>query len=1300
MVKISEINRTSTFAWSSDSLPLLATGTVAGAVDIDFSSSATLEIWDVFSQTNKKEPLFSASVDNKFYALAWSKPFEGKDKGLLAGAYENGTVEFWDVATLLKTKDLAKSSVHKSDKHTGAVKSLQFNPIQPHVLVTGGSNGQIFIWDTKTFSEPFAPGQAMTPMDEISSIAWNNSVSHIFASTGNSGYTSIWDLKSKKEVLHLSYSGPGGRANFSHVAWHPTKSTQLVTASDNDSSPLILTWDLRNSNAPEKVIEGHKKGVLSLDWCKQDPNLLLSCGKDNATILWNPIEGKKLVEFPTTANWAFKTRFAPSAPDIFATASFDGKINIQTIQDTSPPVSATVNASSNDNDFWNEISVTETQQPVFEIKQTPLWLKNPASVSFGFGSKLVSVETVNGKSIVKVERYSAGYKKELSDFENLKNDKYESIIESRLNDGTVKGKNHSDWEILDTFSKRGKDGLFESDVEEKESNAEDKSVSENKESSEETTRATAGDDDFFAHLGNGKVKTNEDEYVPSGNFSIFRSNASEADKKLINLILNNKIEDAVHSSLNQKKLAEALVLALDASKEVKEIVRTAYFKKNKEDSLARVIYNVSSKNVTDLVAHANVRDWKEIANGIKAIATDSDEYGDKMSELGDRILSANDGDREDAITCYLAGGALNKLANLWLQELPEYESELLKSDASKVSSPSEARLHVLTNFVEKIATYKFYSKIDGAIVGPSAEAISRALLEYANLVAGSGEFELAEKVLQLLPNELAGVEKERIVKATGKDITNATITAGVTKSSLRATASDQKASRQSSVAKARTSYPAAPNAGSQQFQTPSVPSAQQPTGFPYPTPPLPQQAPTAFPQQSYPSAVPKPNPYAKSNPYAPTNIYKAASPVSTPAASNPSGATPPPPPMMGSSSNVKNNKSETDGWNDLPETFKPKTTAPRRAAAAAAVATLPAPAAVAPPTMPPLPTQSNHSSFNNSFAPPKRTISTTGFAPPPKTGSRSTSRSSVPTQQTASPKPAHAPAPVSVPTTKYAPPPGSVQPSQPGLANFGASPVVATSHLTTAKNPYAPSNEQSVPAKVPYASPPSLAFSSQPAAGAAAAGAAATAPPPPPPPKNPYAPPPSAQKSTAQLPQVGAPDIGSKFGTAAPPQQPFGISSGAVAQPQFAPVAPPPTGPARPPVSSREQPSAASVPQATPQTPKHPQGDRSHITDELKPIYTSLTTVIEAIKPNIPEKFARHGADMEHRINILFDHLNNGDLTQPLTDSLKEVSSQLENKQFDEAKAIDVEIATNFTDELGNWHTGLKRLITMAEAMY
>ena len=44
-MKLKEIHRTSTFAWSPLSTPLLATGTVAGALDESFSNDSQLEIW-------------------------------------------------------------------------------------------------------------------------------------------------------------------------------------------------------------------------------------------------------------------------------------------------------------------------------------------------------------------------------------------------------------------------------------------------------------------------------------------------------------------------------------------------------------------------------------------------------------------------------------------------------------------------------------------------------------------------------------------------------------------------------------------------------------------------------------------------------------------------------------------------------------------------------------------------------------------------------------------------------------------------------------------------------------------------------------------------------------------------------------------------------------------------------------------------------------------------------------------------------------------------------------------------------
>jgi protein transport protein SEC31 len=51
------IPRTATFAWSkgTGSAPLLATGTVSGALDESFSNSASLEIWDAFAGNDVDE---------------------------------------------------------------------------------------------------------------------------------------------------------------------------------------------------------------------------------------------------------------------------------------------------------------------------------------------------------------------------------------------------------------------------------------------------------------------------------------------------------------------------------------------------------------------------------------------------------------------------------------------------------------------------------------------------------------------------------------------------------------------------------------------------------------------------------------------------------------------------------------------------------------------------------------------------------------------------------------------------------------------------------------------------------------------------------------------------------------------------------------------------------------------------------------------------------------------------------------------------------------------------------------------
>lgn len=105
-------------------------------------------------------------------------------------------------------------------------------------------------------NQPYAPGaNKSAKLEDVTDLAWNRIVPHILAASSNSGYTVVWDLKSRKEVLQLSASGQ--RTSISALAWNPENATQILVASDDDQSPVIYAWDLRNARAPEKVTMIH-----------------------------------------------------------------------------------------------------------------------------------------------------------------------------------------------------------------------------------------------------------------------------------------------------------------------------------------------------------------------------------------------------------------------------------------------------------------------------------------------------------------------------------------------------------------------------------------------------------------------------------------------------------------------------------------------------------------------------------------------------------------------------------------------------------------------------------------------------------------------------------------------------------------------------------------------------------------------------------------------------------------------------------------------------------------------------------
>ncbi|KIH93486.1 protein transport protein [Sporothrix brasiliensis 5110] len=364
MVHLREIPRTAVFAWSPGTgKPFLVSGTRAGAVDADFSDETKLEIWDLsldsLGHAIELQPIHSISTDSRFYDIAWGPPDADHPRGIIAGALENGSLDLWDAEKL--ATGASDAHIERATKHSGAIRAVQFNPLKPQILATAGANGELFIYNVEDIQNPFRLGNAAASrVDDIECLAWNKKVSHILASGSSGGLVTVWDVKTKKASLTLN----NNRKAVSAIAWDPTNSTKLVTASPDDNTPVIYLWNLRNSNAPEKTLTGHEQGTTNNS---ADAQVAAQSSMDAEDFFATAHASPSVVNFslPTPPNWYLKP--------IGAAFGFGGKVVYFTLNDTpaGQPQSSTVHIErfSADSDHI-EGAKTDQEKADWEVLET------------------------------------------------------------------------------------------------------------------------------------------------------------------------------------------------------------------------------------------------------------------------------------------------------------------------------------------------------------------------------------------------------------------------------------------------------------------------------------------------------------------------------------------------------------------------------------------------------------------------------------------------------------------------------------------------------------------------------------------------------------------------------------------------------------------------------------------------------------------------------------------------------------------------------------------------------------------
>ncbi|NXS58414.1 SC31A protein, partial [Brachypteracias leptosomus] len=772
-MKLKEIDRTAMQAWSpAQQHPIyLATGTSAQQLDATFSTSASLEIFelDLSDPSLDMKSCVTFSSSHRYHKLIWgphSMTSRESVSGVLIAGGENGNVILYDPAKIIAGDN--EVIIAQKDKHTGPVKALDVNMFQTNLMASGANESEIYIWDLNNFATPMTPGVKTQPLEDISCIAWNRQVQHILASASPSGRATVWDLRKNEPIIKVS-----DHNNWMHcsgLAWHPDVATQMVLASEDDRLPVIQMWDLRFASSPLHVLESHSRGILAIDWSMADSELLLSCGKDAKILCSNPNTGEVLYELPTNTQWCFDIQWCPRNPAVLSAASFNGWISIYSIMGGSMDGLRQKQVDQLSSSFGNLDPFgmgqpllplqlpqqTAPQSVVLPLKKPPRWIRRPVGASFSFGGKLVTFENAKSQQQPGIEQQQQHHHVYVSQVvtekeflarsnqlqEAVQSEGFVSYCQKKIDmaqtdfeknvwaflkvnfeeDSRVKYLELLGYRIDDLRKKVNVPGSCTCA-----SAGSDESVPN------KGDKGHAAEEHFLGERMEDHKQETEDLGSAKKTFKI--SVSGGVDGLITQALLTGNFESAVDLCLHDNRMADAIILAIAGGQELLSRTQEKYFAKM-QSKITRLITAVVMKNWKEIVQSCDLQNWREALAAVLTYAR-PDEFTALCDLLGNRLESEGDSLLQlQACLCYICAGNVEKLVACWTK-------------AQDGNSPLS-----LQDLIEKVVILRKAVQLTQAVDPNAVGALSaEKMSQYANLLAAQGSIASALTFLPANTNQ-------------------------------------------------------------------------------------------------------------------------------------------------------------------------------------------------------------------------------------------------------------------------------------------------------------------------------------------------------------------------------------------------------------------------------------------------------------------------------------------------------------------------------------------------------------------
>ncbi|XP_067672888.1 protein transport protein Sec31A-like isoform X1 [Haliotis asinina] len=809
-MRIKEIDRTANVSWSPvDQYPIyMVTGTAAQQLDATFSTSSALEVYSLnLAEATLDMPLVaSLQSECRFHKVLWgSYGMNGSSTsaGVIVAGTDNGLVQAFDAAALLQGNQ--DCQLFEQSKHTGAVKALDFNPFQQNLLASGAGESEIFIWDMSKPDNPMTPGQKSLPPEEVACVAWNRQVQHILGSTFGTRCV-VWDLRKNEPIIKISDSM--SRIKCKHVAWHPDVATQLMISSEDDHTPVIQLWDLRYATSPLKVLENHQRGILSMSWCPRDPDLLLSCAKDNRILCWNPnsnVQGGEVVyELPTRNQWSFDVEWCPRNPSLISSSSFDGHVTVYSLMGGGHPIQPSNKVAESFSGLepfaQAPVHVTQEEEKVVPLQKPPKWLRKPVGASFAFGGKLVTFDHLKPQNPQQPVPKQVFISQVVTETELLTRS---GQLETALNNNqflefcAMKAANAGDgmqenlWNFLRVnFEKEPRArflqllGYDQNELAKKvvEHTGTDAALSRNQgidasELAQKMSMLDTGDSlSVPGPMASGQASPSVGSKTPGSRDELSDGSAmfdeiatqqrepglqtplaipssNDADGLMTQALLTGNFEAAVEMCLSENKMAEAILLAIAGGPELLSRTQKKYFQKNKSN-LGRLVSSIVTHDWAHIVETCDLDNWKQ-ALAIILTYSSAEEFAALCDSLATRLEVEREGELSlYASLCYVCSGNVERLVDNWVRNTENNNAPLALQDLVE-------KIMVLRKAVEVSR-----GKAPEIPSGPLADRLS----QYSEMLAAQGSIFTAIGYLRNANEPSLQVLQDRLFKAFGQNI--------------------------------------------------------------------------------------------------------------------------------------------------------------------------------------------------------------------------------------------------------------------------------------------------------------------------------------------------------------------------------------------------------------------------------------------------------------------------------------------------------------------------------------------------